>query len=272
MIRRAVARESGVPKFAANLSMLFTELPFLDRIAAAAAAGFDAVECQFPYEQRADEIAHRLEDNQMAMVLHNLPAGDWGAGDRGIAALPERRSEFRDGVAKAIEYARALNCPRLNCLAGIVEPGRQAEAHEALVDNLRFVTAALEEACLELLIEPVNTRDTPGFLVCHSQQAIAIIDAVGAPNFRLQFDLYHAQIMEGDLARSLETLLPRIGHIQIADNPGRHEPGTGEINYAFLFKHLDTQGYDGWVGCEYRPLTTTADGLGWLARHRAEIR
>ncbi len=257
-----------MPKFAANLSMLFTELPFLDRIAAAAAAGFDAVECQFPYEYPAGDIARRLEDSRIGMVLHNLPAGDWGAGDRGIAALPQRRTEFRDGVGRAIEYARALGCPRLNCLAGIAVPARHAQAHDALIDNLRFAAGALAQAGLELLIEPVNTRDAPGFFVNRSRQAIAVIDAVGAANLRLQFDLYHAQVMEGDLATSLQTLLPRIGHIQVADNPGRHEPGTGEINYAFLFKHLDTLGYDGWVGCEYRPLTTTLAGLAWLAEHR----
>lgn len=259
----------GMPKFAANLSMLFTELPFLDRIAASAAAGFEAVECQFPYDYPPGEIARRLADSGLEIVLHNLPAGDWAAGDRGIAALLPRKSEFRDGVTKAIDYALALGCPRLNCLAGIVESAGHTEAQEVLIDNLRFAAAKLAQVGLELLVEPVNTRDVPGFFVNRSRQAIAIIDAVGAPNLRLQFDLYHAQIMEGDLARSLELLLPRIGHIQIADTHGRHEPGTGEINYAFLFKHLDTLGYDGWVGCEYRPLTTTTAGLGWLAEHRA---
>ena len=251
-----------MPKFAANLSMLFTELPFLDRIPAAAAAGFEAVECQFPYDYPARDIADRLREAGLRMILHNLPAGDWAVGDRGIAAVPGRETEFRDGVAKAVAYAQAVGCPRLNCLAGIVDPSCRAEAREILIGNLRFAAAALAKSGLDLLIEPVNTRDVPGFFVNRSRQAVELIAAAGAPNLKLQFDLYHAQIMEGDLAHSLEALLPLIGHIQIADTPGRHEPGTGEINYAFLFKSLGALGYDGWVGCEYRPLTTTSAGLG----------
>lgn len=254
-----------MPKFAANLSMLFTELPFLDRIPAAAAAGFGAVECQFPYEYRAEEIARRLEEGGMTMILHNLPAGNWAAGDRGIAAVPGREAEFREGLSMAVDYALALGCPRLNCLAGIVEPRRHLEARQCLIDNLRVAATALQRAGLELLLEPVNTRDVPGFFVTGSRQAIDLIEAAAVPNLKLQLDLYHAQVMEGDLAHTLQALLPQIGHIQIADNPGRHEPGTGEVNYAFLFEYLDTLGYDGWIGCEYRPLTTTEAGLGWLA-------
>lgn len=257
-----------MPRFAANLSMLFTELPFLDRIAAAADAGFAAVECQFPYDDPAAAIAARLREAGVGMVLHNLPAGDWAGGERGIAVLAGREAEFRDGVARAIDYATALGCPRLNCLAGIIEPSQQQSAHRRLIENLQFAAEALAAAGLELTIEPVNTRDVPGFFVSRSDQAVAFLDAVAAPNFRLQYDLYHAQVMEGDLVRRLEALLPRIGHIQVADDPGRHEPGTGDIPCALLFERLDALGYDGWVGAEYRPLTTTLAGLGWLGRYR----
>ena len=256
-----------MPRFAANLSMLFTELPFLDRIQAAATAGFAAVECQFPYDHPPEVIATRLKDSGMKMVLHNLPAGDWAAGDRGIAAVPGRQAEFRDGVAKAIDYARILGCPRLNCLAGVVTREQHPRALEVLMENLRFAAGALNAAGLELLMEPVNTHDVPGFFVSQSAQALSVIAAVAAPNLKLQYDLYHAQMMGEDLARTLQSALPGIGHLQIADAPGRHEPGTGEMDYTFLFKYLDRLGYDGWVGAEYKPSTTTSAGLGWLARH-----
>lgn len=256
-----------MPQFSANLSMLFTELPFLERFDAAAATGFTAVEFMFPYEYKASELLAALERNKLSLVLHNLPAGDWSAGDRGIACQPSRIAEFRNGVSLACEYAPALGTPRVNCLAGIPSPSTSAEsAHSTLVDNLRFAAEELSKVDVELVIEPVNTRDIPGFFVNTTTQAIAIMDEVGSDNLKLQFDIYHTQVMEGDLANKLSALLPRIGHIQIADNPGRHEPGTGEINYPFLFRHIDAIGYRGHVGAEYKPAGDTPAGLGWLER------
>ncbi|MDE8342451.1 MAG: hydroxypyruvate isomerase family protein, partial [Acidocella sp.] len=231
-----------MPKFAANLTMLFNERPFLERFAAAAQAGFKAVEFMFPYDYEPAAINDALHTNNLTLVLHNLPAGDWAAGERGIACAPARISEFRDGVAKAISYATALNCPQLNCLAGIVQPGDEATARTTLIENLRFAADALQKAGLTLLLEPVNTTDIPGFFVNRSAQALAIINEVAAPNLKLQYDIYHSQIMEGNLARTIEANLAQIGHIQLADNPGRHEPGTGEINYLYLFKKLDELG------------------------------
>ncbi|MCB1960475.1 MAG: hydroxypyruvate isomerase [Rhodocyclaceae bacterium] len=254
-----------MPRFAANLSLLFQEHDFPACIAAAARAGFGAVECQFPYAWPAAQLADALHAANVAMVLHNLPAGDWAAGERGIACHPDRVGEFRDGVGRAIDTACQLGCPQLNCLAGVVPAGGDPErALSTLVDNLRFAADALQAAGLRLLIEPINTFDIPGFFVSRSDQALAIIDAVGADNLFLQFDLYHAQRMEGELAGTLSRHLPRIGHIQIADTPGRHEPGTGEINFPFLFDHLDALGYAGWIGCEYLPVGDTEAGLGWM--------
>jgi hydroxypyruvate isomerase len=253
-----------MPQLAANLTMLFTELKFLDRFEAAGRSGFKAVEYLFPYDYEAAELTQRLEANGLQQVLHNLPAGDWAAGERGIACLPDRRDEFREGIGRAIEYATALRCPRVNCLAGVapaeVDP---AALRSTLVENLRYAAQALDEAGIELLVEPVNTRDIPGFFLSGSSQALEIIDEVGASNLALQYDIYHMQIMEGDLAPTIERELARIGHIQLADNPGRHEPGTGEINYDFLLGFLDRVGYDGWIGCEYNPAATTEEGLGW---------
>jgi hydroxypyruvate isomerase len=253
-----------MPRFAANLTMLFTEVPFLDRFERAALAGFKAVEFLFPYAHPAEEIRRRLDEHQLTLVLHNLPAGDWDAGERGIACLPDRVDEFRAGVAKAITYAKALGVTQLNCLAGRAPAGVDpAVLNRTLVENLRFAAAALRLADLKLLLEPINTVDIPGFFVSRTVEALAIIDEVGADNLFLQYDLYHAQRMEGELAATLEKHLARIAHVQLADNPGRHEPGTGEINYPFLFAHLDRIGYRGWVGCEYKPATTTEAGLHW---------
>jgi hydroxypyruvate isomerase len=256
-----------MPKFAANLTMLFTELPFLDRFERAAQAGFEAVEFLFPYAWPAAEIKARLQGNGLQPVLHNLPAGDWDAGERGIACHPDRVAEFRNGVARAIEYATALGVPQLNCLAG-KRPNEVAPdvARAAFVDNLRHAAGQLQKAGLRLLIEPINGFDIPGFFLNRTDQALAILDEVGADNAFVQYDVYHAQRMEGELAATVERCLPRIGHIQIADNPGRHEPGTGEINYAFLFAHLDRIGYAGWIGCEYKPATSTEAGLAWRQR------
>jgi len=256
-----------VPKFAANLTMLFTEHPFLDRFEHAAKAGFTAVEFLFPYAFPTSEIRSRLQGHGLQLVLHNLPAGDWDAGERGIACLPDRVDEFRAGVARAIEVGSALGVPQLNCLAGKAPAGIDAaRLHDTFVANLRYAAAQLKGAGLKLLIEPINTFDIPGFFLNRTAQAIAILDDVGADNAFVQYDIYHAQRMEGEIAATLSKHLARIGHVQIADNPGRHEPGSGELNYAFLFAHLDRIGYHGHVGCEYKPATTTEAGLGWRQR------
>jgi hydroxypyruvate isomerase len=254
-----------MPRFAANLSFLFTERPFFERFAAARAAGFAAVEFHFPYEHDRAALAEVVLTSGLEVVLFNLPAGDWAAGERGIACHPRRIAEFQDGVGLAIEYARLLGCSRLNCLAGIAPADiSNAKARETLIENLRFAAAVTQRADIQLLLEPLNTRDTPGFLVATSRTGLDVIEAVGSENLRLQYDIYHAQVMEGDLARTLEQHLPRIGHIQLADNPGRHEPGTGEINFPFLLRHLDRLGYAGWVGCEYKPSAHSEDSFGWL--------
>ena len=256
-----------MPKFAANLSMLFTEVPFLDRFERAAAAGFSAVEFLFPYAFAAAEIKQRLDANGLTLVLHNLPAGDWDAGERGIACLPDRTEEFRAGVDKAIGYATVLGVAQLNCLAGKAPAGADnALLHQTFVDNLKFAAGALKAVGLRLLIEPINSFDIPGFYLTRTAQAVAILDEVGADNAYVQYDIYHAQRMEGELAATMAKHLARIGHIQLADNPGRNEPGTGEINYPFLFAHLDSIGYPGWIGCEYKPATTAEAGLGWRQR------
>ena len=256
-----------MPQFAANLTMMFTELPFLERLDAAAKADFKAVEFLFPYGFAIEDIRQRLDANDLALVLHNLPAGDWEAGERGIACLPDRVQEFRAGVTTAIRYASSLGVGQLNCLAGKVPTGVGSEVlRQTFVNNLRYAAAELGAAGLRLLIEPINTYDIPGFYLNRTQQALDILDEVGADNAFLQYDIYHAQRMEGELGATIQKNLARIGHIQLADNPGRNEPGTGEINYAWLFKHLDAVGYTGWTGCEYKPATTTTAGLGWRER------
>lgn len=253
-----------MPRFAANLTMLFNEVPFLERFERAAKAGFEAVEFLFPYPFAAADIKARLDANGLKLVLHNLPAGDWDAGERGIACHPDRVEEFRAGVAKAIEYATALGVPQLNCLAGKAPAGvDDAVLRATFVANLKYAAAELKKAGLKLLIEPINTYDIPGFYLSRTAQALGILDEVGADNAFVQYDIYHAQRMEGEIAATLQKHLVRIGHIQLADNPGRHEPGTGELNWAFLFAHLDRIGYGGWIGCEYKPATTTEAGLGW---------
>lgn len=254
-----------MPKFAANLTMLFTELPFMERFQAARAAGFEAVEYLFPYAFDKHELAAALAANGLQQVLHNLPAGNWDAGERGIACHPARQAEFRDGVARAIDYATALSCPRVNCLAGKLPDGVGPDAARAcFVDNLRYAAGELKNAGITLLIEPINYYDIPGFFLNTTAQALALLDDVGSDNLLVQYDIYHAQRMEGELAATMQRHLARIGHMQLADNPGRNEPGSGEINYAFLFRHLDAIGYQGWIGCEYKPASTTAAGLGWM--------
>ena len=253
-----------MPQFAANLTMLFNEVPFMERFEAAAKAGFKHVEFLFPYAFPAADIKARLDDNGLTLVLHNLPAGDWDAGERGIACHPDRVEEFRSGVAKAIEYAKVLGVKQVNCLVGKVPAGADEKAvHQTMVENLRFAAGELKNAGLRLLIEPINTFDIPGFALNRTEQALALIDEVGSDNLFVQYDIYHAQRMEGELGATLEKNLARIGHIQLADNPGRNEPGTGEINYPFLFKLIDRIGYTGTIGCEYKPAGATEVGLGW---------
>ena len=256
-----------MPKFSANLTMLFNEVPFLERFGAARKAGFRAVEYVSPYEFYPGDIADRLKANRLSQVLFNLPVGDWAAGERGIAIFAERQAEFRDGIATAIRYAKALDCQQVNCLAGLAPAGADAaELRATFVENLKFASHALAAAGIRLLIEPINTRDMPGFFLNTSSQALAIIVDVGSPNLFLQYDVYHMHIMEGAAIDTITRTFPLIKHVQIADYPGRHEPGTGEIDYPGVLAHLDHLGYAGWVGAEYKPATTTAEGLGWLSR------
>ena len=251
-------------KLAANLTFMFTEVDFLDRFKAAAAAGFTGVEYLFPYDYEAGVIKQKLAENRLTQALHNLPGGNWGAGDRGIGCLPDRVDEFKAGVDTAIKYATALGCTQINCLAGIKPAGvSDAAAHDTLVANLKYAAPRLKAAGIKLLLEAINTRDIPGFFVSHTLQALEILDAVGSDNVFLQYDIYHMQVMEGDLALTMERHLKRIAHIQLADLPGRHEPGTGEIHYPFLFGFLERVGYSGWIGCEYKPAQSTEAGLGW---------
>lgn len=253
-----------MPKFAANLSLMFTEVAFLDRFAVARAHGFEAVEFLFPYAWPAGQIAARLGASKLQLVLHNLPAGDWAAGERGMACDPARVGEFQDSVALALEYARALGVPRLHCLAGLLPTGVATErAQGTYIDNLRYAAGQLRPHGIDLLIEPINTYDMPGYFLTGSAQAADIIAACGADNLFLQYDMYHMQRMEGDLAAGVREYLPLIRHMQLADVPGRHEPGTGTIDFRALFQLIDALGYDGWIGCEYHPLGQTAAGLGW---------
>ena len=253
-----------MPKLAANLTMTFGEVPFLDRFKAAADAGFEAVEYLFPYDYEAPLLTKQLRDHRLQQVLHNLPAGNWAGGERGIACLPDRVDEFKAGVDKAIAYATALNCPRVNCLAGLLPPDVDAAAaRDTLVKNLAYAAPRLKAAGITLLIEPINTRDLPRFFLTGTRQAIELIDAVGSDNLFVQFDIYHMQMMEEPLAETIERQLPRIAHMQLADVPGRHEPGTGQIDFDALFGVIDRVGYAGWIGCEYIPKAGTVEGLQW---------
>ncbi len=258
-----------MPRYSANLSFLFGEHPFLDRFAAAAEAGFTAVEYMFPYEHPAAEVKARLEDAGLEQALFNLPAGDWAGGDRGIAADPARVEEFREGVGRALEYAEALNCPRMNCLAGLRLEG--VEQWDVLVENVRWAASRLAAQGRTLLVEHINDKDVPGFLLPTTSDVVRLLDAVGDPAIRLQFDVYHAQRMEGDLVNRFRALRERIGHVQIADNPGRHQPGTGEIDFPFVLAQLDASGYKGFVGLEYVPEPDTLASLAWLARKGEKV-
>jgi hydroxypyruvate isomerase len=255
-----------MPKFAANLTMMFNEVPFPQRFAAAAKAGFQAVEFLFPYDHAPHEVAQWLNENGLVNALFNMPPGDWANGERGLASLPGREAEFRAGVARALEYAQALGTKRLHAMAGLVPAGAARERHrEVFIDNLGYAARELARYGITLLIEPINQRDMPGYFLSSQAEAHAIRDAVGEPNLQVQLDFYHAQIVEGDLAMSLRKHFAGVGHVQIASVPERHEPDEGEVNYAWLFRLLDEMGYDGWVGCEYRPRGRTEDGLGWMA-------
>ncbi|MFC1543427.1 hydroxypyruvate isomerase [Candidatus Neomarinimicrobiota bacterium] len=254
-----------MPRFSANLSMLFSEHPFFYRFVAASEAGFKYVEYLFPYEYPAQRLKGLLEQNGLVQVLFNLPSGDWEAGDRGIAANPNRMGEFRRGIDRAVEYAEVLGVERLNCLVGkSVDSIPWEEQWQVLVQNLVYAAGRLGEKNLMLLVEPINTCDIPGFFLSTSQDALRLLDEVAAPNIKLQYDIYHMQKMEGNLAHTISSNLERIGHIQLADVPGRHQPGTGELNFRFLLGELDQLGYDGFVGLEYIPVPDTASSLRWV--------
>ena len=259
-----------MPRFAANLSMMYTERPFLERFAACAADGFEAVEFLFPYAFEASAIRDELDRHGLQQVLFNAPPGDFEAGERGTASLPGREHEFRDGIDRAIAYAKVLGCPRIHLMAGLVarESERVAQ-REVYLDNLRWAARRLGEHGLTGLIEPINPRDMPGYLLNTQEDAHAIVERIGAPNLMVQMDLYHCQIVEGDLEMRIRRHIDRVGHVQIAGVPHRHEPDVGEVNYPYLFRLLDELHYPGWIGCEYRPRAGTSEGLGWLAAARA---
>jgi hydroxypyruvate isomerase len=257
-----------VPKFAANLSFIFQEIGFLDRFAAASACGFKAVEYLGAYDQRPETVAQALSRNGLVQALFNMPPGDWAAGERGMAALPGREEEFRAGVEQALTYAKATNCRLVHAMAGLWPPGSdRVEARRVYIGNLRHAADRLAPEGVTVIIEPINNRDIPGYFLNTTTEAMSVIEEVGHPNLKLQLDLYHVQIMEGDLAHRIRSLAGHYPHIQIAGNPGRHEPDIGEINYPFLFDLLDEIGYSGWIGCEYRPKAETTAGLGWAARY-----
>jgi hydroxypyruvate isomerase len=254
-----------MPKFAANLTMLFTEVPFMERFASARDAGFSAIEYLFPYEFNTAELKVQLKSSGLTQVLFNLPAGNWQEGDRGIAANPERVEEFRAGVAKAVEYALELGVDGLNCLAGKRIPGYDDDKHwSTLVGNIRFAAKLLQGKGLRLMVEPINHFDIPGFFLNRTDQALTLIDEADMPNVYVQYDVYHAQREEGELASTLRKHIDKIGHIQIADNPGRHQPGTGEINYPFILKEIDASGYRGHIGLEYVPIPDSKSSFGWI--------
>ena len=254
-----------MPKFAANLSMMFNEVPFPERFAAAANAGFKGVEFLFPYDYTPAEVAGWLKENKLENALFNLPPGDFAGGERGIASLPGREQEFRDGVAKAIDYALALGTPKVHCMAGLFPAGADRGKHRAVyVENVRYAAQELAKHGRMLVIEPINPRDIPGYFINTQAEGHAICKEIGLPNLKVQMDFYHCQIVEGDLTMTFKNNFAGIGHVQIASVPTRNEPDQGEINYRHIFKLLDEMGYDGWVGCEYRPRGRTEEGLGWL--------
>jgi hydroxypyruvate isomerase len=250
--------------------MMFQEVPFLERFAAARAAGFTGVEFLFPYEFPKEEVAARLREAGLSQALFNTVPGDWTRGERGMACLPGREAAFLAGVDKALDYAEALGCPTVHCMAGLRPQGvADEQLAETYVANLKQAAARAKQRNVTVVIEPINTRDIPGFYLNFQEQARAVIERVGADNLKLQLDLYHCQIMEGDLAMHIRDYADITGHVQIAGVPERHEPDVGEVNFPYLFEALDRTGYQGWVGCEYRPRGRTEDGLGWFAPWRA---
>ncbi|NNK14012.1 MAG: hydroxypyruvate isomerase [Desulfofustis sp.] len=258
-----------MPKFSANLTMMFTEVDFVERFAKSAANDFTAVEYMFPYEWPAEQLRELLQQHNSEQVLFNLPVDEWASGGRGIACAPGRQQEFQENVGRALGYAKVLECPRLNCLAGIPPEGAdQDQVRATLVENLRFAADALAKENITLLVEALNSYDVAGFYLVGSQESVDLISEVDRPNLKFQYDIYHMQRMEGELINTLTGLMGKIGHIQLADNPGRHEPGTGEINFTNVFKAIEKAGYEGWIGCEYIPATETEAGLGWLAQYR----
>ena len=260
-----------MPRFAANVSMMYNEVPFLDRFAAAARDGFKAVEFLFPYAYAPEEIAARLRDAGLELVLFNFPPGNWDGGERGLAALPGREAEFAAAVDKALSYARVLRSKRLHVMAGIPPEGAdRANCRATYIRSLKLACAKASGEGLTLLIEPINTRDIPGFFLNRQDEAHAVRDEVGLTNLKVQMDLYHCQIVEGDVAMKIRRYIDQVGHIQIAGVPERHEPEIGEVNYPYLFDLLDSVGYTGWIGCEYRPRAGTSEGLGWLKRYRQD--
>ena len=257
-----------MPKFHANLSMMVNEVDFLERFAAAARAGFKGVEFLFPYAYEKSQLAELLQKHELELVRFNMPPGDFNAGDRGMACDPSRKGEFQETTGKAIDYALALGCRQLHCMAGLKPRGvNEEQMREAYIASLQFAGKEAAKHGLSVLIEAINVRDIPGFYLNYSRQAVDILHYVGLPNVKFQYDIYHMQIMEGDLAPTIEKHLSHIAHMQLADTPGRHEPGTGEINYEFLFRHIDKVGYQGWIGCEYRPAAATETGLGWARKY-----
>ena len=258
-----------MPRLCANLSMMFNEVPFLDRFEQAAKAGFDAVEFLFPYDFPAAEIRKRLDGNGLKQVLFNGPPGDWSAGERGIACLPGRVQEFRDGIRRALDYAAALDCRLLHIMAGLAPAGTSPVTLDAIyAANLTWAAEQAAAAGVLAVVEPINQRDIPGYLLKTQEQGAALVEAIGRDRLGLQFDIYHCQIAQGDLTRRMEALMPVIAHMQLADVPKRNEPGTGEINWEFVFRRIDELGYKGWIGCEYRPAGNTFEGLAWRHRYR----
>ncbi len=258
-----------MPRFAANISMLFTQLPFLERIGAAKRAGFGAIECQFPYDHAPEAIVAALKAAELPMVLHNLPGGNTLAGERGLACLTNRVAEFRAGLDIALHYAQILGVKALNGLAGILPPGADPlQARTVLIDNLTLAARMMREAGITLVIEPLNNLDTPRFFLPTAAEALAVMAAMPDAHARLQYDLYHGAMMGDDLHAVLADNIGKIGHIQIADHPGRHEPGTGMIPFKALLAQIDALGYQGWVGCEYLPAASTLAGLGWMSAMR----
>lgn len=256
-------------KFAANLSMLYPEVPFIERFFRARQSGFDSVEFLFPYPAGLDAVRQACQDNALSVVLFNLPAGRWGEGERGIAILPDRRQEFRTGVAEAMDYAAGLGVRRMNCLAGKRPDSLPAaDAWAVAVENLRYAAKELGRAGLTLLVEPINPYDIPGFFLNTTQQTVELLTAIGEPNVRIQYDIYHMQRTQGEILATFVALKPLIAHLQIADNPGRHQPGTGELHYGRILAALEAAGYDGHIGLEYLPLGTTEESLGWWRQYQ----